>query len=90
MRIDRKETYLFGLFTRFAHVRRPRLGILFALKSALFRLTVRPFYLFTGGLGAAVLTRGTVVVFCRFGRFGLSLHRLLRGIPSLRSDEFTQ
>lgn len=84
IRINSDRTYLSSLLTRLAQVRRPRLGILLVLKSALFRPGVRLFYLLTGGLGPAVLTRGTVVVFCGFGRFGLSLRRLLRGILGLR------
>jgi hypothetical protein len=80
-----KQTYLRGLlFTRLAQVRRPRPGVLVILDGALFRLGVRPFYLLTVGLGLAVLTGGTVVVFCSFGRFGLGLRRLLGGILSLR------
>jgi hypothetical protein len=89
MRINSDKTYLFSLLTGLAQVRRPRLGILLVLKRALFRLGVGLFYLFTGGLGPAVLTRGTVVVLCGFGRFGLSLRSFLRGILGLRPTSYS-
>ena len=76
-------TYVLGLLTCLAQVRRPRPQIPVILSSS-FWLGARLFYLLAVGLGLAGLTLGTVLIFGGFGHFCLGLRRLLGGVVRLR------
>ena len=79
----KKRAHLCGLLTRLAQVRRPRLRVHVILERALLRLGVRPCFLLVIHLGLVCLAWSTVVEFCGFGSFILSLRRFFGGILRL-------